>query len=325
MTLPRYIQPNTTYEVTQRTYNRTFRFLNDKKVHGIVRYCLARALRRYNIKLYSYVFMSNHYHLMLHDVDGCLPAFLQYLNSLIARSMNALQKMRDKFWSGSGYVAVRPQTPEDVLRKIVYGLANPCAADLVNRLEEYPGVVTQLHELCGTRLVDTPDTFFRRENRAPKEKDALTLSLPVEFSSLSTTQFIELVRSRLRAVESVHQCRRKKSKKRPAGRKYMNRIRLGATPSTYEKAGKLRPLVACLDAALRLRVLEVIKRFQQEYRKALSRWRAGARDFLFPSGTWKMTRIAGVQTSPHPTPGRASAKSSTYAPPDEFHSRVPLA
>jgi REP element-mobilizing transposase RayT len=39
--------------------------------------------------VHAWCVLSNHYHLVVTDPDARLPAFMQYLDSLVARAMNA--------------------------------------------------------------------------------------------------------------------------------------------------------------------------------------------------------------------------------------------
>ncbi|MCB9604772.1 MAG: hypothetical protein H6720_31010, partial [Sandaracinus sp.] len=103
MTPPRQILPNTNFEVCTRTFARTFRLLPTPAIKNAILYIVGVAAARYNITLYAMVAMTTHYHLAGRDTDGRLPEFIQYVNSLLARALNAEQGMDDKFWSGDGY------------------------------------------------------------------------------------------------------------------------------------------------------------------------------------------------------------------------------
>src|SRR4051812_18412887 len=58
---------------------------------------LARAAKRYDVKLYGYVFLSNHLHLLIRARGVGIAAFMQYLLSNIARKLSPLCKGH---WSG---------------------------------------------------------------------------------------------------------------------------------------------------------------------------------------------------------------------------------
>ena len=61
---------------------------------------MAKAVQRFDVKLFGMCFMSNHYHLLLSSKDAAsLAQFMQYLNSNIARELGRLHNWREKFWS----------------------------------------------------------------------------------------------------------------------------------------------------------------------------------------------------------------------------------
>ena len=69
--------------------------------------------------------MSNHFHLVVTDRTARLPAFGQYLDSLVARAVNASLGRWESFWGPSSYSAVVLTSPDDILDKVAYVLANP--------------------------------------------------------------------------------------------------------------------------------------------------------------------------------------------------------
>ena len=61
---------------------------------------MAKAIQRFDVKLFGMCFMSNHYHLLLSSKDAAsLARFMQYLNSNIAREVGREHNWREKFWS----------------------------------------------------------------------------------------------------------------------------------------------------------------------------------------------------------------------------------
>lgn len=62
-------------------------------------------------------------------------------------------------------------------------------------------------------------------------------------------------------------------------------------PRTVERRRGLSPRIAAKNRARRVAALGRLKAFYEAYRAALSRWREGARDVVFPAGTYAM-RVA---------------------------------
>ena len=88
VTQPRRIVPGETHMITRRISQRRYLLRPDENLNEIFEYCLAEAAERYNIGLIAWLVMSNHYHAVVHDPDGNLPAFTEHLHKLLAKSIN---------------------------------------------------------------------------------------------------------------------------------------------------------------------------------------------------------------------------------------------
>src|SRR6266545_4007950 len=99
MTAPRQIIPGTTYLITRRCAHRQFLLKPSPVTTGIFLYVLAVAARRYGIQVHAFSVLSNHFHLVITDPDARLPAFEQYLDSLVARAVNASLGRFESFWA----------------------------------------------------------------------------------------------------------------------------------------------------------------------------------------------------------------------------------
>jgi REP element-mobilizing transposase RayT len=62
----------------------------------VVLYVLAVAARRFGVLVHAFCVLSNHLHLLVTDPDARLPAFMQYLDSLVARAVNATSAIRPR-------------------------------------------------------------------------------------------------------------------------------------------------------------------------------------------------------------------------------------
>jgi REP element-mobilizing transposase RayT len=118
---------------------RRFFLRPSRTINDIFLYVLALAASRHGVLVHAFCVLSNHAHLVVTDPRGRLPAFMQYLDSLVAGSVNASLGRFEAFWATDGsYSAVEPLDADDVLAKTAYVLANPVAAGLVRRGPEWP-------------------------------------------------------------------------------------------------------------------------------------------------------------------------------------------
>ena len=293
MTAPRQILPGSTYLITRRCSQRQFLLKPSETTNAVFRYVLAVAAERQGIKVHAYCVLSNHFHLVVTDPKCRLPAFAQQLGSLVARALNASYGRWESFWAPGSYSAVRLETSDDVLEKAAYTLANPVAAGLVRRGDEWPGLWSAPARVGGTsETAKRPEIFFNPTGHMPEEAE-LELVAPKGFGS------VEEFRRRLR--ERVAQLEEQAAKElRKEGRSYMGaRKILAQRPTDRPRGGeprrRLNPRVAARDKWKRQEALGRLKEFTRVYREALERLWSGAKDVVFPPGTYLLRITLGVR------------------------------
>jgi REP element-mobilizing transposase RayT len=247
-------------------------------------YVLAIAARRFGVELHAFCVLSNHFHLVLTDPAARLPAFEQYLDSLVARAVNASLGRWESFWAPSSYSAVSLTTQNDVLEKAAYVLANPVAAGLVPRGKDWPGLWSDPALIGGSAVsARRPKTFFRKNGYLPDSAE-LALTAPPGFSA---EEFRDQLAAALLEREEHHSSER---------RTFLGAARVRgqspfARPSKGEPRRKLSPRVAAQDKWKRVEALERLSTFVEDYREAWRAWTSGLRDTVFPAGTYGL-RVA---------------------------------
>jgi REP element-mobilizing transposase RayT len=289
VTAPRRILPGATYLVTRRCTQRQFLLRPAKLTRRIFLYVLAVAARRYNVRVHAYCVLSNHAHLVLTDPDARLPQFMQYLNSLVARATNAALGRWEAFWASSTFSAVALASPEDVVAKTAYVLANPVASGLVSSGRDWPGLWSAPELVGGPPIVAMrPAHFFSATGTMP-ERVELALAVPPGFDSAQA--FRSLVLDALAPEEENARIEVASS-----GRRFLGVPRILAQhpfnrPAPGEPRRKLNPRVAARDKWKRIEALSRLAAFIDRYRAALGERRAGNLDAIFPAGTYLM-RVA---------------------------------
>jgi REP element-mobilizing transposase RayT len=110
-------------------------------VNEIVVGVLGRAQRKYPIHVCGYILASNHLHLLLDVVDAHqLSRFMRYVNSNLARKVGRLVGWHDRIWSRRYQAIV--VSPEDAaqVERLRYILSHGVKENLVERVEQWPGV-----------------------------------------------------------------------------------------------------------------------------------------------------------------------------------------
>jgi len=127
-------------EVTCRTIQGRFLLKPSEELRSIVIGVLARAQKLYPIELHAFVFLSNHYHLLLSAQNAHqLARFMNYLNSNLAREAGRVHGWREKFWSRRYQAIVVSEEEAAQTGRLRYLLSHGCKEGLVSRPREWPG------------------------------------------------------------------------------------------------------------------------------------------------------------------------------------------
>lgn len=294
MSQPRSIVPGATYLLTRRTLRRHLLLRPDPAITQLVLYSLAVSAHRFGIHVHALCVMSTHIHLVITDVRGLLPRFLQFFHRLIALGTKVLRAWEGPVWDHEPTSAVRLLTEEAVVEKIAYVLANPVAAGLVEHARDWPGAKVLVDELGrGVLRARRPDVYFDPTNPQWPEEATLALSLPPEVVDDAAENFRQRVGAEL-ARQEAHALGERGAEVLGAD---------GASNvSPYDRATRSEPVrgrnptfaVGHGQATAWHRAVAAVRAFRAAYRDALARWRTGVRNVVFPAGTWLMRVLHGV-------------------------------
>ena len=292
---PRMLLPGSSYLVTRRCSERRFFLLPSELTNQIVLYCLALAAERTGVQVHAFCVLSNHYHLVVSDPDARLPECMQWMNSLIARALNASRgRWENLFEAGSAsYSAVRLESRETLLEKLVYTLANPVSSGLVRHAHTWPGLWSRPRHMMAEPLVAVrPRQFFRDEDSGGLMPlvASLPLARPPGFDDLSDDDLRELITGRLLERGTELAATAAVEGRAFLGVKGVLAQRYTDSPTTREPRRKLDPRVAERDPGLRIAALRRLVDFLLHYRAAWLRFVAGDRAVVFPAGTYALRR-----------------------------------
>ena len=294
----RPVLPGTTYLVTRRCIDRRYFLRPDPETTATVAYCLAVASRRYGVLLHGFVIMSNHLHLSVTDVDGQLPAFMQWVAGMTARALNVRLGRRGTFWAPeTTYSRVEALDPETAATQLLYVLANPVRAGLVERGSEWPGLWSDPARVEGPGEVVARPSYFLAHGDMPEEVTLSWVRIP-GFEDLSLSEYREWLRERLRELEDRERGVRQ-------GAVLGREAALGMDPFGAPKEAEDEPARPSPEVAgqTRERVEAAEERyaeFRREHAEARTTFRQGQRGVIFPAGTYKLRRELGVPTRAPP-------------------------
>jgi putative transposase len=294
MTLPRQVLPGCDYMITRRCSERRFFLRPDPETNNAFIYCLGLAALRAKVDVLFAMAMSNHYHAGVHDSDGNYPVFAEHFHALLARCQNVHLGRFEAFWSSDATSVVRLVEPQDVLAKMVYAYVNPCAADLVDTAEEWPGVSSfQAAFVAGHMTAKRPDFFFSPDGSQP-EYICVPIRRPPAFANETAEDWRALVIAQVREAEAEHRERRRAAGKRVLGRQAVLAQKPFDSPKSRQPHFGPCPKIAAKSKWSRIEAIQRSKAFVERHKAAIKSWMAGFADALFPYGTYWMRKFAHV-------------------------------
>jgi putative transposase len=322
MTPPRRIVPGRLCFVTARAVGRMFRFVPQREVVRVFEYLFAVAATKYGMQVHELLCMSNHFHVLMTDVEGRLPDFMEYFDSLLARSLNAMRGTSGSVFE-KGYGLVEVTDEEKAIEHAVYTLANPCSAHLVRRSKQWPGVSTLRMQYGEAVAIERPKVGLwkraqavverrKRKRRDPKRArhrgkpsvlpDAVELRLvrPAVYPEWSDGELRAEIRRRLdvRELELI-EARRERGTEVLGVAKVLAQKWYGF-PGRPEDMFGTDPGVSGRSKWARIQALQRREEFEKAHALARSRFLAGIRGVLWPWGTWLMRVRFGLpcETAP---------------------------
>jgi len=287
--------------LTRRIFQRRFFLRPTPDVVAIFNYCLAEAALRFNIRPIAWCAMSNHYHAVVHDPDGKLPAFTEHFHKMTSKTLNALYGRWENLWSSEETCVTRLVTPEDVFDKVCYVLANPVAAHLVERVDDWPG--SSSWQLMGTTeslTVERPKYYFRKEKSRMPATATLRAVAPDGLDEAAYKHWVTLVREEVARREQKAKALRIAEKIKLVGRQRVLEVAPDDCPETAAPRRNLRPALACKDDVRMEAEKILLKEFRHAYYKARVAFAAGERTVVFPAGTYRLLRSWDVCCTPFP-------------------------
>ena len=275
--------PGTTYLITRRCAGRRF-FLNPRKlVFKVFVFVLAVAAKRQGILVHAVCVMGNHYHAVVTDPRGDIPAFLHYLHEFTSKCLNFRRGRMENMWAWKETSRVTLEDTASILDKIVYTLCNPVSSWVVSRAAEWTGL--RMWWANEPVTVERP-AYFSDVGAVPATA-TLVMVPPPAFSEMGDGG-IELVSNALSEREKALREEARRKGIRFVGRRKLAKQRWQECPTSFAERMKISPRVATRNKWHRIAAIRRNKQFDLDYAEAMKEWRAGNRDVLFPYGTYKM-------------------------------------
>lgn len=289
----RHLPPGHLIEVTSRTIHGRLLMRPDHPTCDLIKGVLGKAQARHGMRIVAFVFLSNHFHLLLlPESPQQLALFMAYLASNIARELGRVRGWREKFWSRR-YRAI-PVSDEDAaqIARLRYVLAHGAKEGLVAKPRDWPGP-----HCIATLLEGEPvrGTWFDRSAEYRTRRKGVDCS-PKDFSSSEIVTLVPLPcwatwseeRRRAAIVDLLTSIEAEaegiRCGRQPLGREEILRQQPQETPGTIKRSRAPAFHVASRKALLLLR--EAYRIFVNAFWNASRLLRSGVGSVAFPPGSF---------------------------------------
>lgn len=291
--------PTRIFLITSRTIGSRLWFINNPGLEMAIGSYLARYQSLYEVEIFSFKIMGNHYHLIARFPKCNKSDFMRAFNGMVARLTGAYVPSHDggRLWGRRYSEQVLPEE-QDVTHWALYCALNEVLSGLVSDPNQ---------DTCYNSFYDSANGIEREYKvfermaynealRRGEEPDKaayikcyrLRFSRLPEFACLSEGEYrkklLQVLKERL---EEAHAERRAQGKWYPL-RKVIKSIIPGARPKSTKKSHRysLRPLVLTLSWEARNAFLNIYFLIRDQFLEASKLFRAGNRLVEFPSGTY---------------------------------------
>jgi putative transposase len=170
--------------ITIRTEGAHLWMRPSKDVNKIIGGVIARYAELLGVEIYAYVFLSNHYHLLIRCPLGNSDEFEENVNRELARRLNWKNRRTGKFWSRR-YSEQEVLSDNDLVEAFLYIATNATRHGLVANPREWPGLCSYNQSLSEKELVFPFHHYSAEEDEPKVTYHALKLTPLPEFATLS--------------------------------------------------------------------------------------------------------------------------------------------
>jgi REP element-mobilizing transposase RayT len=280
-------------EITNRTIGRHLLLAPSKRLREITLGALGRAQRIYGVQIHAFVFLSNHYHLLI-SVDDVrqMASFVGYFESKLAREAARAIGWDDVVWSHPYHAAVVSNEEAAQVARLDYILSNGVKEHLVSHPCDWPGATSARALLEGKPLRgvwhDRTGSYRARVGGRPYRAADFEQAETVKLTPLpcwegeSPAVLRERVRERVEGI--VAGVRRDPERFRAI----LRRVR----PTDRPQPAKWTPApwFHCASRTMRLRLKEAYSEFLAAYRHAARALQDGELTAPFPEGCFPPPR-----------------------------------
>ncbi|MFB6265447.1 MAG: transposase [Bradymonadaceae bacterium] len=290
----RHFETDGIYFVTNRCTGSRFLLRPSSELNRVIRGALAKYSSRFDIELFGWVFMSNHFHLIVRSQEQKIPQFMRDFQSDVSAEVKRMTGWDARVFE-QRYDAEPILDDAALAERLEYVAMNPVRADLVAHPSDWPGVCSydlhasgedgEAHYLDRTRL-----GRLEREADGAVDPQRAMETHPLEWTkppALEDCSKPEAGERMLKDIDGLCETRAEKRRSRGdsvLGAEGVRRQSPRKKPDEIDRSPE--PLCHTTDPEKLEAHREHRRRVATSYRTALQAWRAGETDVSFPTGTY---------------------------------------
>ncbi|MCL4837657.1 MAG: transposase [Thermoanaerobaculia bacterium] len=290
----RYVPPGgALVEVTCRTLQARLLLRPSPLLREITLGVLGRAQRLSGVAIHAFVFLANHYHLLVSVSDAAqLAKFVGFLNSNLAREVGRIHEWQERLWGRRYQAILVSEEEESQAERLLYLARQGCKEGLVSDPLEWPGATSWRamldgRSLEGTWFDRTAEGLARRKGmefgaRELASPETVMLSPLPAWAHLEPAAQRERLRELLDLARAEAQAMRQETGREPLGREAAMRQDPHRSPARCKKGPA--PLVHAASREVRRVYREAYRIFAAAYRRAAEALQAGVEAVAFPEG-----------------------------------------
>ncbi|MEZ4755136.1 MAG: transposase [Bdellovibrionota bacterium] len=292
--------PDEIYHITTRTIGSRLWFINNKSLEYLILGYLAKFSVQFNVTLYAFTLMGNHYHIMAKFPDQNKAAFMKAFNSIIARLVKSKVKQFEdgRLWSRR-YADQVVLKDESIEHWMLYCGLNPIISGVCKTLGEYEGYNSFNDAVSGrvrefrlfNRAKYLQESRWKKDIRKQDYIETYTLSYErlVSYDDLSQSEYKRLMWEHLEDRRSFEIEKRVQEGKGFMTQEARKNIKPGTKPKTTKTTDRygFTPFVLCLCKKTKYEYLEQYFLMVARHREASEKYRAGDYTVEFPPGTYR--------------------------------------
>jgi REP element-mobilizing transposase RayT len=302
-----YELPGRVFFITIRTLGSRLWLVNNKLLETVILAYLAKYQKMYKVKIYGFIIMGNHLHLLAGFPEGNKAQFMRSFGAITAKAViwNVPGHGVQRVWARR-YASQAVLDDIAILGRYAYLATNPISSGLCSSLSEYNGYNSFRDQAAGVtkryKLVDYKAYHDKQRWCTGVDIRDYTHEYELEYSrlpgqeSLSDGEYQAWLRKEVRDAGDAARQRRVEAGKGFGNRALLRRTKPGQAPRHTKRSQRhsFRPLVFCTDRQRRESYLAWYFELVRTFKEASVRYLAGENDVEFPVGTYPPCRVGVV-------------------------------